>query len=124
MVFNQVLFACNTEELTKAVKEVINKNLGNDYHWPGNVRELAQCVRRVAIKRDYAGDTTVGSQDLKNKLLTEIDSGKLNAQDLLAAYCTILYQKHGTYEQVSRQIQLDRRTVKKYVNYYSSVPKA
>ena len=112
------------EELTKAVKEVINKNLGKDYHWPGNVRELAQCVRRVAIKRDYAGDTTVGSQDLKNKLFTEIDSGKLNAQDLLAAYCTILYQKHGTYEQVSRQIQLDRRTVKKYVNYYSSVPKA
>ncbi len=102
--------------LIKTVKEVIDKNLGKDYPWPGNVRELAQCVRRVAIKRDYTGDTAIASQDAKTRLFTEIDSGTLNAQNLLAAYCTILYQKHGTYEQVARRTQLDRRTVKKYIN--------
>ena len=106
------------EELTKTVKEVINESLGKDYHWPGNVRELAQCIRRVIIKRHYAGDTPAASQDLRSQLLADIDSGKLNAQDILAAYCTTLYQKHGTYEQVARITQLDRRTVKKHVQRY------
>lgn len=109
------------EDLICTVKEVIGKNLGKDYHWPGNVRELAQCIRRVAIKRDYAGDVTVAHGDLKTKLFTEIDSGKLNAQDLLSAYCTILYQRHGTYEQVASMTQLDRRTVKKHIEHFSTL---
>lgn len=105
------------EELAVTVKEVIDKNLGNDYHWPGNVRELAQCIRRVIIKRQYTGDSTAASQDLRPRLFADIDSGKLDAQDILAAYCTILYQKHGTYEQVARITQLDRRTVKKHISH-------
>jgi len=103
------------EDLIATVKEVINKNLGKDYHWPGNVRELAQCVRRVAIKRDYVGDSAIGYQDMKAKIRDGIDSGGLTAQELLAGYCTILYQKHGTYEEVARHSQLDRRTAKKYI---------
>ncbi|MCK4913670.1 MAG: sigma-54-dependent Fis family transcriptional regulator [Planctomycetes bacterium] len=108
------------EDLVGTVKEVIDKNLGEDYHWPGNVRELAQCVRRVVIKRDYTG-TAANSQDTKTRLLAEIDSGKLNAQDLLAAYCTMLYQKYGTYEQAAQVTQLDRRTVKKYIEHSSTL---
>ncbi|GAI44896.1 unnamed protein product, partial [marine sediment metagenome] len=99
---------------------VIDKNLGKDYHWPGNVRELAQCIRRVIIKRDYAGDTTIAPLDLRTKLFGDIDSGTLRAQELLAAYCTILYQKHGTYEQVAQLTGLDRRTVKKHIQSYLS----
>ena len=103
------------EDLIKTVKEVIDKNLGKDYRWPGNVRELAQCIRRVIIKCHYAGDTANDSQDLRTKLRNDIDSGTLNAKDLLAVYCSLLYQKHGTYEQVARQTGLDRRTVKKHI---------
>ena len=106
------------DELTKAVKNVIEKNLGKEYHWPGNVRELAQCIRSVIIKSHYAGDSAIASYDFKTKLFTEIESGKLNAQNLLAAYCNILYQKHRTYEQVARVTKLDRRTVKKYIEHY------
>ncbi len=106
------------KELTRAVKEVIDKNLGKDYHWPGNVRELAQCIRRVIIERNYQGDTIAAPQDLRTKLFADIDSGKFGAQDILAAYCAILYQKHATYEQVARITQLDRRTVKKHIQRY------
>ncbi len=108
------------EELIKTVKDVIDKNLGKDYHWPGNVRELAQCIRRVIIKRDYAGDTTIAPLDLRTKLFGDIDSGTLRAHQLLAAYCTVLYQEHGTYEQVARLTGLDRRTVKKHIQSYLS----
>jgi len=107
------------EDLIKAVKEVVEKGLPKDYHWPGNVRELAQCVRRVIIKRDYRGDRASVSDDLRSKLLGDIDSGVLDAQGLLAAYCTLLYKRYGTYEQVSRKTNLDRRTVKKYIERYS-----
>ena len=107
------------EDLIRTVKEVINRNLGKDYHWPGNVRELAQCIRRVIIKRHYAGDTIAASEDLRARLFADIDSGSLNAQDILAAYCAILYKKYATYEQVARITQLDRRTVKKHIQSYS-----
>ena len=39
----------------------------------------------------------------------------MNAQELLHAYCALLYQRFGTYEEVARRVKLDRRTVKKYV---------
>lgn len=102
-------------EMVETVKEVIGKRLGGDYHWPGNVRELAQCVRRVIIKRDYEGDkvcrTSGGSEFVK-----DIEAGTLDGQSVLAGYCSSLYKKHGTYEEVARITKLDRRTVKKYIN--------
>jgi DNA-binding NtrC family response regulator len=109
-----------SEELVKTVAEVIDKRLGRDYHWPGNVRELAQCVRRVIIKRDYQGDTAIDTEDLQTKLLSDVSSAALDAPELLAAYCTLLYRRFGTYEQVARKTKLDRRTVKKYIQRHSS----
>lgn len=106
------------EELIKIVAEVIEKKLPKDYHWPGNVRELAQCIRRIIIKRDYTGDTATAPQDLPGRLFKDINAGTLDAGGLLAAYCNLLYQKSGTYEQVARQTGLDRRTVKKHIECY------
>ena len=34
---------------------------------------------------------------------------------LIAGYCTLLYGRYGTFEDVARRINLDRRTVKKYI---------
>jgi len=39
----------------------------------------------------------------------------LDAQGLLAGYCRILHERHGTYEEVARRTNPDRRTVKKYL---------
>lgn len=105
-------------ELVETVKEVINKRLGSDYHWPGNVRELAQCIRRVIIKRDYEGDT-VYKMSGSNEFIKDIEAGTLDGQSLLAGYCSSLYKKHKTYEEVARITKLDRRTVKKYIQHES-----
>ncbi len=107
-----------SKDLIGAVKEVIGKNLGKDYHWGGNVRELAQCVRRVIVKRHYGGDTVNDPQDARGRLLADIEAGTLDGQQLLAGYCASLYKKHGTYEQVARITRLDRRTVKKHIQCY------
>jgi DNA-binding transcriptional regulator LsrR (DeoR family) len=47
--------------------------------------------------------------------LATIDAGTLDAQQLLAGYCRLLYQRHHSYEEVARRTNLDRRTVKKYL---------
>jgi DNA-binding NtrC family response regulator len=102
-------------ELVEVVKNVIMKSLGKDYIWPGNVRELEQCVRRILLKRDYSGDEGTRNDDLKTKITIGIETGTFNANELLSNYCTLLYEQYGTFEEVARRTNLDRRTVKKYI---------
>jgi len=103
-------------ELAGIVKNTVMNNLGKEYAWPGNVRELEQCVRRVLLKRDYSGNEIKKDDDLKTILARGIEAGNFNANELLSNYCTLLYQRYGTFEAVSKRTKLDRRTVKKYVN--------
>ncbi len=100
----------------RLVRETLNRDLGLHYNWPGNVRELEQAVRRIIITLHYRGDTTASSTiEPTERLLAGIEAGSMNAQELLAEYCGLLYRRFGTYEDVARTTGLDRRTVKKYV---------
>jgi DNA-binding NtrC family response regulator len=103
-----------SKDLEKMVKNVIADNLGPDYNWPGNVRELEQAVRRILLTRKYESDQTVTRSEF-HTLLNGIETGSLSAQEVLCAYCSLLYQKLGTYEAVARKTNLDRRTVKRYI---------
>jgi transcriptional regulator with GAF, ATPase, and Fis domain len=111
----QYMVGMPSPELVAITQEVIAKRLGPDYDWPGNVRELEQCVRRVLLKHDYAGENLPARDTLRDELPRLIDAGALDADGLLSRYCRLLYKKHGTYEEVARRTNLDRRTVKKYI---------
>ncbi len=102
-------------ELVKMVRATLGKALPANYPWPGNVRELEQAVRRILLTQSYQGDLRAVAQDATAALLQEIEAGAIDAQDLLCRYCAMLYQRHGTYEEVARRTKLDRRTAKKYV---------
>jgi len=102
-------------KLVEMVQDIISKQLGRSYAWPGNVRELEQCVRRILLKREYEGDERVVGSGPEARIRRALKNGDMNARELLSAYCCLLYQRHGTYEAVSRQVELDRRTVKKYI---------
>ncbi|MCP4453152.1 MAG: sigma-54-dependent Fis family transcriptional regulator, partial [Planctomycetes bacterium] len=104
------------EDLCQTVRQVIDTRLGRDYAWPGNVRELAQCIRRVIIKQDYQGNQpSQAAVPATDALADQMRAGRLRAEDLVAQYCQILYKRLGTYEEVARRTDLDRRTVKRYV---------
>ena len=99
---------------------VIDGKLGPDYAWPGNVRELEQCARRIILSRDYDGETAAPEAlDLLDRLQQGMANGEINAQHLLAGYCALLYRRHGTFEEVARRTNLDRRTVKKYITEWT-----
>jgi transcriptional regulator of acetoin/glycerol metabolism len=87
---------------------------GVNYSWPGNVRELAQCIRRVILKHSYEGQLPQ-ARSRQDDLINGIQSGTLTADEVLDSYCKILYDRHGTYEQVAKMTALDRRTVKKRI---------
>lgn len=103
------------DELAPLVHTTLTRELGSTYPWPGNVRELEQAVRRVLVSGHYRGEAPNTAGSGPQPLLSAVSNGTLDAQQLLAGYCRLLYQRHGTIEEVSRRANLDRRTVKKYL---------
>jgi len=101
-------------ELRETVRGTIRRDLGMHYPWPGNVREVEQCVRRILLTGTCRGDTRAASVDLQTRIAEGINAGTYDAQQLLADYCSLLYRRFGTYQEVARRTGLDRRTVKKY----------
>ena len=104
-----------SKDLTGLVLETLRRDLPAGYPWPGNVRELEQAVRRVLLTGQYAGNTEDRGVDEVDALVQDVRLGALDAQELMARYCALLYRQSGTYEEVARRAGLDRRTVRKYV---------
>ena len=71
-------------------------------------------MRRILLTHAYAGDTQT-RQEAGDELRDGIEAGTFSAEELLRRYCRLLYDRHGTYEEVARITNLDRRTAKKYV---------
>jgi len=112
----QRLTGQQSKTLVTEIRSVFNKSLGDNYPWSGNVRELEQAVRRILLTKQYEGDhMVITAPDAQARLIAGIEGGTLDAEALLSAYCTLLYQRHGTYEEVAHRTHLDRRTVKKYI---------
>jgi len=107
-----------SKELAQMALQVIQSQLGKDYPWPGNVRELEQCVRRILLKKSYEGDIRTAGVDICSRLAEDISNGGIDAKSLIAGYCCLLYKRHGTFEEVAKRTALDRRTVKRHVQFW------
>lgn len=105
----------NLSELVDAVQTSLKRKPGANYPWPGNVRELEQAARRIILNREYEGDARICASSFKDKLIEGVTSGDMDAMELIASYCALLYQRHQTYEEVARRTKLDRRTAKKHI---------
>ena len=105
-----------SSSLAEMILEKLKRDLPPGYSWPGNVRELEQAVRRILMTGKYGGDSFVSDFNLEEDFIQKFQTGQLEARELLYLYCTHLFQKFGTYEEVGRRTKLDRRTVKKYLS--------
>ena len=106
-----------SSEWVDLVKEVLYRDLGENYAWPGNVREMEQAVRRIILSRECRGQRYAkpAPDNLSEQMQLGINKGNLTAKQLLSSYCALLYKQYGNIEEVARRTQLDRRTVKKYL---------
>ena len=103
-------------ELTSETCAWINSRLGPNYAWPGNFRELQQCVRNVLIHREYHPEDLGGTGSSEEQLREELGKGKLTMEEVQSRYVTLVYFRTGNYEEVARRLEIDRRTVKKYLD--------
>ncbi len=107
-----------SQELVALVLESIEKKPGREYPWPGNVRELEQATRRILLSQEYTGENLLPDRGIKERLIAGIETQSLDSQELISGYCALLYERFGTYEEVSRRMGLDRRTVKKHIDSF------
>lgn len=102
------------QRLAQEAEAVIIKRLDINYAWPGNFRELEQAMRNIMVHNDYQPVMHAGNKHPRS-LMEQIDAGKLTAREVLCLYAAKRYREVQNYEAVGRQLELDRRTVKKYV---------
>ncbi|MBN1268199.1 MAG: sigma-54-dependent Fis family transcriptional regulator [Kiritimatiellae bacterium] len=100
-------------DLVAFALESLAKSPGKDYAWPGNVRELEQAIRRILLKGSYESRRI--ERGLETELVSGLRGGTLTSQQLLSGYARMLYERHGTYEDVAQRTGLDWRTVKKHI---------
>ena len=80
----------------------------------GDLTDLVDRLHALMIPR-RPDLTLVIDVDPAAALATQFRGGALTAEQLLAAYCRQLHGQLGTYEAVAARVQLDRRTVRKYI---------
>lgn len=102
----------DAREMVELVRGTLGKSPGSTYTWPGNVRELEQAVRRILLTRDYQKESINAQANLCTRLQEGLAEGSIDAETLISGYCALLYERYGTYEEVARRTNLDRRTVK------------
>jgi len=97
------------------IRRALNRTLPANYRWPGNVRELEQAVRRILLTGSYGGDDAAEDLNELSTLLRSVETGSIDARELLSCYCRMLHHRLGSFAEVARKTKLDTRTVKKYV---------
>ena len=99
------------EALTSEVCLWIESNLENDYAWPGNFRELEQCVKNILIQNAYFPQTLQA-----DTFHDRVKDGRLTVEQLLSGYITRVYAQSKSYEKTARALDIDSRTVKRYLS--------
>ncbi|MGR8933900.1 MAG: sigma-54-dependent transcriptional regulator [Gammaproteobacteria bacterium] len=111
----QRIVADADRRLAALVEKRVRAALPEDYPWPGNVRELEQCIRRICLTGSYSVAAAAAEPERNAGFRLPACPAEPNAQQLMQHYCRHLYAKHRSYEAVAAIVQLDRRTVKKYI---------
>lgn len=112
------LYGETSSAMIESLRDIVLRDVGTDYEWPGNVRELQQAVKRIILTGTYAGQQAPKKKrtSATDVLTSGVNDARFDADTLLAEYCSSLYDRFGTYEEVARITKLDRRTAKKYVH--------
>ena len=102
-------------EVEAMVMEALSSLSGHT--WPGNVRELEQAIRQILMSEHYCPlKEPDDALDKVDQLAGKMKEGALTASELLHGYASHLYGLKSNYEYVSKIMNVDRRTVKKYVS--------
>jgi len=98
-------------ELADRVLDTLKDQVPKDYPWPGNFRELEQAVRNIIVRNEYRPVTS-----LKTASIEQIyQNTAMTLNDWSRLYAKKAYEKAGSYREAARRLEVDQRTLKKWV---------
>jgi len=102
------------------VLDGVMRMVPENHPWPGNLREFEQCIRSVLLHGvQQENSTFTGLKTLPAQTGGELPdawvSVRWTADEMLAAYTRTAYEKWGSFEKVAQRLEMDWRTVKKWV---------
>lgn len=101
-------------EVAKSVMDWCQRH--PEHRWQGNFRELEQAVRSILVHGDYVPANLSSGGD---QLARQMAETGWTLKDMTSVYITELYRQTPNFEELARRLEVDRRTVKKYLNEVS-----
>lgn len=102
-------------EVLADLEKKIGALISSGYPWPGNVREFEQCVRTLLVASEYDSPVAEKGEDTSlGRLLQRMEKGEACLEEVIRGYCRHAIHLAGTYQEASRRLDADWRTVRKY----------
>ncbi len=99
-------------ELAHRVLATLQNQVPQDYAWPGNFRELEQAVRNIIVRNEYRPPVTF----CKPPSIEQIyQSTGMTLNEWSQLYAKKAYENTGSYREAARRLEIDQRTLKKWV---------
>ena len=102
------------EAMHREIPRKLAESPGPNHAWPGNVRELEQAIRRILLTGRYTPLEPVGA-NAGGGLEARWRGLEFTADSLLGEYIAHAKSILGTLDKTARRLDLDPRTVKKYL---------
>ncbi len=102
-------------EVLADIGKKIGALISSGYSWPGNVREFEQCVRTLLVASEY--DSPVGGKVERTglaRLFERMEKTEAGLDEVIRVYCRHAIARAGSFQEASRRLAADWRTVRKY----------
>ncbi|WPJ97470.1 sigma 54-interacting transcriptional regulator [Coraliomargarita algicola] len=104
------------EQLSPRIVSTLQSQVPVDYDWPGNFRELEQAVRNIVVRNEYQAVRRPPSQSPTQQISQAYQRSSMTMAEWMQAYAKQAYQQLGSYKKAAERLQVDQRTIKKWVD--------
>jgi len=117
---NSVYYICSklfgaegAKELSSKVVDRLQSVIPENYLWPGNFRELEQAVRNIIVHDEFA---PLGQGSEKEFDINQVFANtQVSLNGWSRIYAKKAYENAGSYREAARLLDIDQRTLKKWV---------
>ncbi|MCK5583280.1 MAG: sigma-54-dependent Fis family transcriptional regulator [Elusimicrobiales bacterium] len=111
------------KELGKPAVKFSDKalNILRNYNWPGNVRELENIINQIVVMNDSGKVDTVDLPSLLHFSAFSKNNPKKNLQEVISEHVLqVLENVAGNKSKASKILGIDRKTLRKHLEYIST----